>query len=199
MASNINFTDINELYPVAGQDNDSQGFRDNFNLIKGGLNTASTEISALQTSTVKKDNTGGQDDCESFSGNLVKQVNFIEVTEEPYISDTIDTATYTVNWVNGHYQMIDLDGAELSAGITVTVADNWPASGKLGKVRLGFTTTGGAVPVTLSVGGGSVIKINGFASSNPVLSANGNDPYFVDVWTTNAGLTVYAQALGSFA
>ena len=31
MASNINDTGVNSNYPVAGQDNDSQGFRDNFN------------------------------------------------------------------------------------------------------------------------------------------------------------------------
>ena len=30
MASNINDTGVNKDYPVAGQDNDSQGFRDNF-------------------------------------------------------------------------------------------------------------------------------------------------------------------------
>ena len=32
MASNINDTGVNKDYPVAGQDNDSQGFRDNFNV-----------------------------------------------------------------------------------------------------------------------------------------------------------------------
>ena len=30
MASNINPNNIDTTYPVAGQDNDSQGFRDNF-------------------------------------------------------------------------------------------------------------------------------------------------------------------------
>ena len=34
MASNINSDAIDKDYPVAGQDNDSQGFRDNFNTIK---------------------------------------------------------------------------------------------------------------------------------------------------------------------
>ena len=34
MASNIVDTTIDETYPVAGVDNDSQGFRDNFNIIK---------------------------------------------------------------------------------------------------------------------------------------------------------------------
>ena len=34
MASNITYTTIDEQFPVAGQDNDSQGFRDNFSIIK---------------------------------------------------------------------------------------------------------------------------------------------------------------------
>jgi len=34
MASSIVTTGIDATYPVAGQDNDSQGFRDNFSQIK---------------------------------------------------------------------------------------------------------------------------------------------------------------------
>ena len=37
MPSNINTSSIDETYPVAGQDNNSQGFRDNFTNIKIGL------------------------------------------------------------------------------------------------------------------------------------------------------------------
>lgn len=48
MASTINSNNIDTLYPVAGQDNDTQGFRDNFRNIKNNLNTAAQEITALQ-------------------------------------------------------------------------------------------------------------------------------------------------------
>jgi len=37
MASSITADNIDANYPVAGQDNNSQGFRDNFNLIKNSL------------------------------------------------------------------------------------------------------------------------------------------------------------------
>jgi len=46
--SNINVGNIDATYPIAGQDNDSQGFRDNFAAIKTALNTASIEITALE-------------------------------------------------------------------------------------------------------------------------------------------------------
>jgi len=48
MASNINAAQIDIYYPIAGQDNDTQGFRTNFQNIQTGLATAATEITALQ-------------------------------------------------------------------------------------------------------------------------------------------------------
>ena len=53
--SQIISVDIDENFPVAGQDNDSQGFRDNFSVIKNSLATAKAEISELDELTAKKD------------------------------------------------------------------------------------------------------------------------------------------------
>jgi hypothetical protein len=52
MASTINTTNIDVTYPIAGQDNDTQGFRDNFRNIKNNLNTAASEITALQSNAI---------------------------------------------------------------------------------------------------------------------------------------------------
>lgn len=46
--SNINFTAIDVTYPIAGINNNSQGFRDNFTAIKNGLAEAASEINTLQ-------------------------------------------------------------------------------------------------------------------------------------------------------
>jgi len=48
MASTINTTNIDTDFPIAGQDNDSQGFRDNFTNINTNFEAAKTEIEALQ-------------------------------------------------------------------------------------------------------------------------------------------------------
>ena len=40
MASSINPNNIDTTYPVAGQDNDSQGFRDNFTNIRSNFEFA---------------------------------------------------------------------------------------------------------------------------------------------------------------
>lgn len=42
---------INVDFPIAGQDNDTQGFRTNFSKIQSALGVASAEISALQLTT----------------------------------------------------------------------------------------------------------------------------------------------------
>ena len=49
MSSNINTNTIDTKYPIAGQDNDTQGFRDNFASIKNNLTSAKTEITDLQS------------------------------------------------------------------------------------------------------------------------------------------------------
>jgi hypothetical protein len=51
MASNINPTNIDVTYPIAGQDNDTQGFRDNFTNIKNNFTVTRNEISDLQSLT----------------------------------------------------------------------------------------------------------------------------------------------------
>ena len=52
MTSQINITAIDELYPIAGQENDTQGFRDNFGAIRTALAVTKTEIETLQTKSI---------------------------------------------------------------------------------------------------------------------------------------------------
>ena len=49
MASSITTTNIDATFPVAGQDNSSQGFRDNFTASKNNFTYAKSEIETLQT------------------------------------------------------------------------------------------------------------------------------------------------------
>jgi hypothetical protein len=49
MASSINPTAIDITYPIPGQDNDTQGFRDNFSSIRNNFNVAKSEISTIQS------------------------------------------------------------------------------------------------------------------------------------------------------
>lgn len=185
MASTINSADINENYPLAGQDNDSQGFRDNFSLIKTGLTTAKSEITDLQNTRARLD------EDNDFNGNIIREANFIANTEDVRVSDEITSDT-NINWDNGHYQIITVGG-----NVTLTLS-NWPASGVLGKMRLAVKGDGSSRTITWSVTGGGTIKKNDSFPTTFSVSSD-TDPVLVDFWTSDGGLTVYAHYLGQFA
>lgn len=181
MASNINAADINELFPVAGVDNDSQGFRDNFNLIKAGLSTAKTEITDLQTNTAKLNVTN------DFNGNIIQEANLLKTTEEVFTSGTLTGAT-SISFNNGHYQNI-----AVGANITLTLTD-WPSSGVMGRMRLVIRGDGTARTITWSAG---TLKTNSTFPTTFTVTSD-TDPVVVDFWTTDAGATVYGLYHGQF-
>ena len=76
MASNIISDTIDSAYPIAGVDNDTQGFRDNFTVIKTGLATAKSEITSLQSTTAKLNAS------KELGGNLDCLVNNAGITQD---------------------------------------------------------------------------------------------------------------------
>src|SRR5210317_1846577 len=90
---------IDALYPVAGVDNDSQGFRDNFNIIKTQLNNASIDLTTLDTNTAKKN---AEND---FSGNIITDATFIANTKEVNNIGPVG-ASQNINWTDGDYQTL---------------------------------------------------------------------------------------------
>ena len=76
MASSISTTSIDATFPVAGQDNDSQGFRDNFSQIKTQLDTASSEITTIQTNQAVTNAT------TNFNGHDIQNAILIDVGQK---------------------------------------------------------------------------------------------------------------------
>jgi len=195
MASNINTADINEQYPVAGVDNDSQGFRDNFDTIKTNFVEAKSEIEDLQ------DNTAKLNTANDFNGNNIQEANLIKCTEEVHNNGNL-TASQNISFNNGHYQTMGI-----GANITLTLAD-WPITGRLGKIRCIVKGDGNDRTVTWSTEGGGVIKKSkghllsdstiGNAFPDPFVVSSSTDPHVVDFWTDDGGLTVYANYVGEF-
>ena len=194
MASNINSDAIDALYPVAGQDNDSQGFRDNFSTIKNSLATAKTEITTLQNDTAKKNADN------DFNGNKIQEANLISTTEQTYATGEL-TASQNISFENGHYQIVTVGG-----DITITLTD-WAASEKLCKLRLEVNPDGVGRQLTINVGSGGSLKLDkGFLLSDSTVQGQMTNPfnlggvetYIMDFWTHNGGLTVYAKLAGEF-
>lgn len=157
MTSQITTDNIDELYPVAGQDNDSQGFRDNFNAIKEGLLTAKSEITQLQTNAILSASLADvpapvDNDLLGSSINNGYYNNFHGVLYVPLGSVVSQT---DINITAGSIQSYTLNAS------TVTFTfKNWPDSGYYANVRVHFQGQGsGAFTADLySEGGGTIIK-----------------------------------------
>lgn len=124
MASNINFTDIDGTYPKAGIDNSSQGFRDNFSLIKTNFELAKEEIEFLQGNAV----------IANVNNNLrngtLANVAFKTSFDVAYTITPIEgTATYNIGTSN--YQTISLD-----SNITLVISGVSNYSDRLETIKL---------------------------------------------------------------
>jgi hypothetical protein len=184
MASTISTVGFNAAYPVAGQDNDSQGFRTNFNVTKVALEAAADEITTLQSNTAKlnADN--------AFNGSVISEAELKANTETVYAAGNV-AASQNVSWANGHYQTL-----QAGADITLTLAD-WPDSGVMGRMRLQLTSDGTSRTITWASSGGGSFKGAGAFSGTTVLASQTN-PTIIDFWTINSGVSVFAQDHGTF-
>lgn len=226
MASNINFNSIDETYPIAGRDNDSQGFRDNFSIIKNNFEAAKSEIEDLQLNSARLD------DANNFGKNNLVNFNMNNFTEEAYLgglaagTNTGVTTTTLVEYINGPYQVFTVNPSTSTFQFTITGFGDID-QGKLAKIRIQLfkgTSFSGDITVNFSVVGAGDIKASkGFPdpivlSTNPSGTTSGQpgfiipslsvqkteinhtaNPIIFDFWTYDSGFTVFCNYLGQFS
>jgi hypothetical protein len=172
-ASLINFSAIDATYPVAGQDNNSQGFRDNFGTIKTGLGQASTEITAMQNNAAFKN--AANDFGQNVLSNAVYKTFYGVAADLGTITTNADISLLTG----------PLQSVTLATNPTFTFK-NWPTSGKYAAVRMMIFSDGNAVRVpSFSTENAGVIK---YATDFPTLPG-----------TTTRGITVGGESLATVA
>ena len=193
MASNIISGTIDGAYPVAGVDNDTQGFRDNFTIIKTGLATATSEITALQANTAKLN------ESNDFNGTDIADANFTLNTEKYHNIGTVITGQ-NISFLNGHHQSLSINLNEDTDTINFALAD-WPDRDHLAKMTVQMFGNDTAKTVTFTIDGGGTIKYNR-SGNNPYPATltidSSTDPVVIDFWTYNQGTTVYAEYRGRF-
>ena len=196
MASNINDTGINRDYPVAGQDNDSQGFRDNFSIIKDNFVATKAEIETLQSTTAQGVAYNSETGTNDFLNKNIQGANFINNTEAYYAGGTV-TSSQNINLNNGYYQDFTV-----GADITLTLA-SWNAdAGKTGKVRVYVKNDGVARTITFaSNAGAGTIKTGPSWPTNDttaLIDLPVTRTYVFEFVSFDSGSTVYAEYLGIF-
>lgn len=185
--SNINFASINENFPVAGADNDTQVFRDNFDSIKTALSTAKTEITDLQDNVVRTDTDN------DFNGRIIQNAKFqnnAEVVLEGQVFD-ISTTTFTLDFENGPYQIFTISSSSFTFDFL-----NFPSDGtKLGKVTIELYSLDGnpkTINFSLSGTGADAVKKNGF--SLPITVTSQTNPTILEIWRHGYARTTVGSA-----
>lgn len=130
MASQIQPYNIDGTYPVAGQDNSSQGFRDNFTNIKNNFIFAQNEINDLQSKVLVTSALNGQTISNNMAGAPITAPQLKAWTQAIYDQGVVSTVA-TLDFTQGNFQKITTGGP-----ISVNFS-NWPASSGASAVGYG--------------------------------------------------------------
>lgn len=182
MTSAINPQNIDGAYPIAGQDNDSQGFRDNFTNIKTNFTYAGEEITDLQSKVVLKSALTGTVLNNDMGGSILTNAQLQDMSETRVALGSISGAA-TINYAAGPYYTLTTTG-NLSISFT-----NFPTAGTLGRIRVRMTIDAVGRQVTLpaavSVG---TNNIQGFSSN--VITFNQTGTFEFEFETNDGGSTI---------
>jgi hypothetical protein len=161
MSSNINPNNINGNFPVAGQDNDSQGFRDNFTNILNNFSFAATEINALQSTTASVQTVvQSNGNVEAYYGNIAQGLT-VNATTHLIGAATLD-ANLTVAGISAFTGNISVGGV---ASITGNLTS---ANLTVGNVR---STGNLSLTNNMSVGGNLIVS-NVAVTNNVAVTGN---------------------------
>lgn len=182
MTSAINPNNIDGNYPVAGQDNSSQGMRDNFTNIKVNFQSAAAEITDIQNKGIFKSALTGS----TLDNNMADAVLYAAQIRDfsgTTVSVTGTSGSILINYVQGHYQTITTSGS-----ITLSFA-NFPPVSQYGYIKLQINITNTAHTVTLPAAvtlGTSGLQ--GYSAGTITFSQTGI--YEFGFGTYNAGATI---------
>lgn len=181
--SNINPYNIDGTFPVAGQDNDSQGFRDNFTNTKNNLIFAKQEIEDLQSKAIFKANLTGTTLDNDMTGAPLKNAQILGFRELVNSIGTV-TGTVTIDFSAGNYHTLTTAGAITIGGFT-----NWPAAGNHARLRLAINVSNVSHTLTLpSAVSTGLTEIAGVSSTTITFDATGT--HIFEFSTFDGGATI---------
>ena len=198
--SNINPYNIDNTFPVAGQDNSSQGFRDNFTNIKNNLLFAQQELNDLQSKAIVTNALTGQAINNDMAGTYLTRPQLKAWTQALLDLGNVSTAA-VLDFNSANFQKVTTQGS-----INVSFI-NWPSSYGAGAVgygvmRVWFKVTDKAHAITLpgsvqidiaEVAGATVVRNldNTIASSTITFDIAGD--YIFDFSSIDGGTTYFIQ------
>ena len=184
MTSAINPNNIDGTYPVAGQDNNSQGFRTNFTNTSTNFQFAANEISDLQSKAVLKQALIGTTLDNNMLGSPLSNALLSNMSEATVILGTV-SGTTPINYALGSYQTLTTNGA-VSLSFT-----NLPAAGAAASVTVQVTVANIihtlVLPTAVSVNNRGIQGLN---TSTNTISFAATGVYTFTFVTSNGGTTI---------
>jgi hypothetical protein len=182
MTSAINPNNIDGAYPVAGQDNNSQGFRDNFTNTKTNFQYAADEITDLENKAVLKAALTGTVLDNNMLGSVLYNAQLQQMSNTVVALGTL-SGSVNINYPAGSYQTVTTSGS-ISLAFT-----NFTAAGTQSLVLVQVTVASVAhtltLPAAVSV---NATGIQGLESSVIEFAATGT--YTFQFVTSNGGTTI---------
>jgi hypothetical protein len=177
---------INSSFPLAGQNNPSQGFRDNFAAIKNALNRTKVELTELRSLSVLKSalpNTVLENDM-SFTPLFRAQLQ--SHSDKFYNHGTVST-TVVLDFFKGNFQKVT------TAGDLTVALSNFPIGSQVGKLILWVSTTAPNhkiyVPVNVTYG-----ITNNFMVGNAITFPTAKD-YLIEFTSVDSGVNFWITAI----
>jgi hypothetical protein len=187
MTSAINPNNINGAYPVAGQDNNSQGFRDNFTNTSTNFQYAAQEITDLQNKVIVNSQLTGGATLATQNDMLNSPLSNALVSDFAYTVASLGSVSgaFTVNYAAAHYQTATL-GASSSLGFS-----NWPIPGQAGIVNLQITVTNTSYTLTLPTAVSvNTTGVQGLTPSTNIMEFASAGTYTFTFTSSDGGTTI---------
>ena len=187
MASNINVSNIDATFPVAGISNDSQGFRNNFSNIKDNLSYARRELEDLQNKGIFKSALTGTILNNSMNGAPFNGAVVYDLRETENNAGTI-SGVYVLDHGVAHYHSFVTSGS-----VSISFS-NLPTSGTVGRFRLKVQITSVnhriTIPSSVTHGLTGVLGYDAFSRSIAFVSAG---VYVFEFFTVDGGTNFNIQ------
>lgn len=190
--SNINPQNIDGSFPIAGQDNNSQGFRDNFTNTINNFTFAAAELTDLQTYAVLKGPLGsvGQ------TGTPTNDMNYAFLTA-PQLVEAVETinqignvstgSSQTIDWTDGHFQTLSVTGTA-----TLSFSSTWPANNYWTKLRLRIRSYGSTAVTFPSAVTENISNIRGYTSGTTVYLDNGVHEFEFTTYDNGSTIAIHS-------
>ena len=187
MASQINYDIIDGTYPVAGQDNSSQGFRDNFTNIKNNFESAYDEITDLQNKVILKSPLNNGTFDNNMQGNIITNAKTQGFRDLRFNRNSV-SGSINVDFNTGSYQTLNLVG-----NTTISQFANFPTTtDTFTRIKLQFIVPSSSYTVALPGSPTSNVNIDtetiaGLDPSTNLLRFDGPGTYTYE-FGTNDGI-----------